>query len=86
MRDELAHAATIQRAAAILAELGHEIERLGAELCADPAFAQRHINALQSIDLIAQQQHAIAALLQADCAASGVERIGLSELQDRLRA
>ena len=28
----------------------------------------------------------LAALLQADCAASGVERIGLSELQDRLRA
>ncbi len=86
MRDEAVHAATIQRAAAILAELGHEIERLGAELCADPAFVERHLTALQSIDLIAQQQHAIAALLQADCAVSGVERIGLQDLQHRLRS
>lgn len=86
MRDEAAHTATIQRAASILAELGHEIETLGAELSADPAFAQRHLSALQSIDLIAQQQHAIAALLQADCAASGVERITLDGLQQRLRA
>lgn len=86
MRDEAAHAATIQRAAAILSELGSEIERLGAELCGDPAFVERHLTALQSIDLIAQQQHAIAALLQADCAANGVERVGLHDLQQRLRA
>lgn len=86
MPDAIAHAAIIQRAAAILAELGHEIERLGAELCADPAFVERHLTALQSIDLIAQQQHAIAALLQADSAASGVERIGMDKLQQRLRA
>ena len=86
MRDEQAHNATIRRAAAILAELGLEIERLGAELCADPAFAERHLAALQAIDRIAQQQHAIAILLQADCAASGVEQIGLHDLQQRLRA
>ncbi len=86
MPDNQAHTVIIQRAAAILAELGHEIERLGAELCADPAFVERHLTALQSIDLIAQQQHAIAALLQADSAASGVERIGMDKLQERLRA
>lgn len=86
MPGDTAHAAIIHRAAAILAELGHEIERLGAELCADPAFVERHLTALQSIDLIAQQQHAIAALLQADCAVSGVERIGMHALQQKLRA
>ncbi len=86
MRDEQAHSATIRRAAAILTELGLEIERLGAELCADPAFIERHLTALQAIDRIAQQQHAIAILLQADCAASGVEQIGLQDLQQRLRA
>ena len=86
MPDNQAHTVIIQRAAAILAELGHEIERLGAELGADPAFVERHLTALQSIDLIAQQQHAIAALLQADSAASGVERIGMDKLQERLRA
>lgn len=70
----------------VLAELGHEIERLGAELCADPEFVARHITALQSIDLIAQQQHAIAQLLQAECPVSGIEQIGVQGLQERLRS
>lgn len=80
------HAEIIQRAAAILGELGHEIERLGAELCSDPAIVERHLTALQTIDLIAQQQHAIATLLRADCVATGINDIGMEHLKHRLRA
>lgn len=85
MPGDEAHRAAIQRAAVVLAELSHEIERLGAELCADPEFVERHITALQAIDLIAQQQHAIAELLQAECPVSGIEQIGVEGLQERLR-
>lgn len=85
MAEGEAHRQAIQRAARVLAELGHEIERLGAELCADPEFVARHLTALQAIDLIAQQQHAIAQVLLAECPISGIEQIGVEGLQQRLR-
>lgn len=42
------------------------IEDIGAGLCADPAVIAAHIALLQSIDLIAQRQRALADLMRAD--------------------
>jgi hypothetical protein len=68
----------------VLAELGHEIETLGATLCRDPAIAARHIAELQAIDHIAQKQHALAALIRAECPVSALAVMGLDNLRIRL--
>jgi len=70
--------------AEVLAELGAEIEELGASLCRDPAFVQVHIAELQAIDLIAQKQLAIARLLLAECPKTTLDSIGLEDLKERL--
>ncbi|MEP6868581.1 MAG: hypothetical protein ABJA20_08690 [Novosphingobium sp.] len=72
--------------AAILEELSHEIEQLGARLCSDPAIIGAHIMSLQAIDLIAQKQQGLAELLRAECATTGIAAIGVEELQCRLLA
>ncbi len=70
--------------AGVLEELGREIEALGAALCRDPQFVARHCRELQAIDLIAQQQHALAALLSSGLAEHAVARIGIDSLRQRL--
>jgi hypothetical protein len=74
-----------EQIARILDELGAEIEVLGAKLCADSEFCDRHIAALQAIDLIAQHQRWLAELLRADCHDTAVEHIGVEALQARFR-
>ena len=69
----------------ILDEIGNEIEALGAALCDDPTLCARHIEALQSIDLIAQKQRWLAELLRADSHDAIVERIGVEALRERFQ-
>lgn len=49
-----------------LAALAVDIEAIGAALCADPSVIAAHGVVLQSVDLIAQRQRALARLLQAE--------------------
>ncbi len=71
-------------AAQVLAELSLEIERLGAQLCADPSFALDHVEELQAIDLIAQKQRSLALMLEADCPKTALSGLGLDGLAGRL--
>lgn len=71
--------------AAILDELSHEIEALGADLCADPAVVGNHLHALQAIDRIAQKQRSLTAVLLAECMASAAAEVRLDEVAERLR-
>lgn len=77
-----AHLAAV---AAVLAEISKDMEALGEVLCTDPAFAHRHMQELQAIDLISQKQRSLATLLQADCPVSAVANVGLEELASKLR-
>lgn len=70
--------------AEILGELGNEVEALGVSLCRDPELVARHVEALQSFDLIAQKQRGLAALLRADCPVTARAALGLEELRLRL--
>lgn len=67
----------------VLAEISTQIEDLGVRLCADPAFAQRCIEQLQEIDLIAQKQRSLAVVLRAECAEEAIDAIGVEELRAR---
>lgn len=77
-----AHLAAV---ADVLTELSDDIEMLGAVLCADPLLARQHMRELQAIDLFAQKQRALAALLQADCPVSALSSIGLDDLKRQLQ-
>lgn len=77
--------ATHRQIALVLEELAQEVETLGASLCGDIDVAMRHMDSLQSIDLIAQKQRSLARLLNADCLETEVERIGLDILRERMR-
>ena len=72
--------------AEVMVELGCEIEQLGAVLCTDAEIVSRHARELQAIDLIAQMQQAIAALLDADCMTCAIDEMRLEGLRDRLCA
>lgn len=67
----------------VLGELGNEIESLGEVLCRDENFAARHMRELQAIDLIAQKQRALAAILAAGFSAGEMRRISLEALRHR---
>jgi hypothetical protein len=67
----------------ILKELASEIEELGMQLCIDPEIMQRHIGALQSIDLIAQKQRWLSTLLRADCPVAAAGAIDVEALRQR---
>ena len=69
----------------VLDEISAEIEALGAALCEDPQFCTRHVEALQSIDLIAQKQRWLAELMRADSREALVDSIGIEALQQRFR-
>lgn len=70
--------------AEVMCELGCEIEQLGALLCGDADVVGRHARELQAIDLIAQMQQALAALLNADCVACAVDEVRIESLRERL--
>ena len=78
-------AATHRQIAEVLEELSREVEALGSSLCGDMDIAMRHMDTLQAIDLIAQKQRSLAAVLNADCVVEGVESIGLEKLRERMR-
>lgn len=69
--------------AEVLGELGAEIEALGEVLCRDEDFAARHVRELQAIDLIAQKQRALAAIVAAGFSAAEMRRINLEALHLR---
>ncbi|MEE3154544.1 MAG: hypothetical protein VX309_03350 [Pseudomonadota bacterium] len=59
------------------------MEALGEVLCRDENFAARHLRELQAIDLIAQKQRALAAILAAGFSESEMRRISLEALRSR---
>ena len=69
--------------AEVLGELGAEVEALGEVLCRDSGFANRHLRELQAIDLIAQKQRALAAILAAGFSEDEMRRISLDLLRKR---
>ena len=71
--------------AEVLMDLSLDIETMGTRLCADADFTQRHVQELQLIDLIAQKQRSLAALLRADCPKSAMSDICLDDLRAQLR-
>lgn len=81
----MANVATHRQIAVVLEELSIEVEALGGALCIDPEIAMRHIDTLQAIDLIAQKQRSLAALLGADTPDAGIDHIAIETLRDRMR-
>lgn len=69
--------------AEVLLELGTEVEALGEVLCRDQTFAGRHVRELQAIDLIAQKQRALAAIIAAGFSDAEMRRISLEALRSR---
>ena len=69
--------------AEVLGELGTEIEALGEVLCRDDGFAAKHVRELQAIDLIAQKQRALAAILLAGFSDTEMRRITIEALHTR---
>ena len=68
----------------VLLDLSLDIETLGTILCGNADVVQRHTEELQTIDLIAQKQRSLAAILQADCPDSAMSSIGVDVLRTRL--
>jgi len=75
----------LQTAADILVEMSEEIEALGAMLCTDPLVLGNHMAALQGIDLMAQKQRWLAAVLSAESHDDEVARISVDSLRERFR-
>jgi hypothetical protein len=69
--------------AEVLNELGTEVEALGEVLCRDENFVERHCRELQAIDLIAQKQRALAAILAGGFSEQEMRRISLDALRQR---
>lgn len=69
--------------AEVLDELGAEVETLGEVLCRDASFADRHCRELQAIDLIAQKQRALAAILAGGFSEHEMRHISLDALRER---
>ena len=61
-----------------------EIERLGELLCSDPALVAAHRNSLPALDMIGQQQLALAAVLRAEDPQSAIAHTPLEQLRERL--
>ena len=81
----MVNVATHRQIAVVLEELSQEVEALGAALCVDMDIAMRHVDTLQAIDLIAQKQRSLAALLEADCPEAQIEQIAIDTLRERMR-
>ena len=81
----MANVATHRQIAVVFEELSQEVEALGGALCVDMDIAMRHLDTLQSIDLIAQKQRSLASLLVSDCLETGIEQIAIDTLRERMR-
>jgi hypothetical protein len=68
----------------MLTELQETVEELGGELVGDPDIVARHLNALQSLDLISQSLAAIAQLITADDERRAAATLVLAKLRARL--
>ncbi|MFC3173019.1 hypothetical protein ACFOD9_02010 [Novosphingobium bradum] len=75
----------LKEMATMLAEISTQLEALGEVLCRDPEFVDRHVQALQAIDLIAQKQRALADVLGAECPTSALAGVGLEEVVGRFK-
>jgi len=69
--------------AGILSEIGTEVEALGEVLCRNQGFAAQHMRELQAIDMIAQKQRALAALLSAGLCEKEIRKISIDSLRTR---
>lgn len=71
-----------------LMEMGASIETVATLLASDLALATRHLEALQSLDLLAQTSRACAALVRAgrdaEACEAAIMAIGLADLKQRL--
>ncbi len=65
--------------------LSHEVEGLGAALCADPAIAERYLDQLQGVDRIAQSLEQIASVLRAPVPEDAITHVRVGDLQTHLR-
>lgn len=75
----------LQAVSEVLLDLSLDIENMGATLCTDPDFVEKHVQQLQLIDLIAQKQRSLATLLRADCPKSAVSNICLDDLRAQMK-
>ena len=75
----------LKAAANALEAMAAQVEEFGAELVADPDFAQRHLKSLQSLDRWNQELMQLAKVIAADDPARAAEAVTLSELRDHLR-
>jgi len=75
----------LKEMAAMLGEISTQLEKLGKVLCHDAEFVDRHVHALQAIDLIAQKQRALASVLGAECPATALDGVGLEEIVTRFK-
>lgn len=78
--------AKLDAVADILSEIGSEVEALGEVLCRDEGFTERHMRELQAIDMIAQKQRALAAILSAGLSERELDKIGIDSLRSRFCA
>lgn len=69
------------RVAAVLNALAEDIERLATVLCADPDICNRHLDALQDIDRIAQLQRGLAAIVGHSDPHDAIAASGLDSLR-----
>lgn len=74
----------LNRVAAVLDSLAHEIEALGHQLCGDPDLLARYLGELQRFDRIAQFQRELAGLLRADCHQTALNQLRMEELVELL--
>ncbi|MFS0737421.1 hypothetical protein ABC347_10255 [Sphingomonas sp. 1P06PA] len=61
-----------------------EIERLGAILCSDARLVTAHMVALQALDMLGQQQLALAKILRSDDPRAAIANTPLETLRSRL--
>jgi hypothetical protein len=78
--------ALLLRIADELENMRNETESLGTTLCGDPEIAMRHLSSLQSLDLLAQTQMALAKILRASDPSEALAATDLHNLRERLVA
>lgn len=75
---------TLRELATILEETAHAVETLGASLCSDYTLMEKHIDALQGLDLICQTIHQVSTVLKHDQTPHDFEHIRLETLRKRI--
>lgn len=65
--------------------LSLDVEGLGEALCADPAVAERFMDQLQMVDLIAQTLEQLAQVLSAQAPEEAIQQVRVADLQTLLQ-